>query len=292
MAPIDPRSRVGIIAFLTLFASACAGGQAEQPRSGAMDPGIGHVHGLGVDPSDGSIYVAAHFGLFQVRSASSAVRVANRLQDHMGFTVVGPKTFLASGHPALETMPEGAPPHLGLIRTTDAGLTWTAVSEAGISDFHSLQPAGTSLYAYDSQTGRVRRSLDDGRTWIEGAKAQVVDLAGNADLPDHVYATSPDGPQMSDDGGKSFTAITGAPLLTHLDLPRKGVLIGVGPDGTVHTSRDDGKSWSTVGRIPGQATAFTALDERWLLAATEDGAVHESTDGGTTFSVAYRPVNG
>jgi hypothetical protein len=292
MIPTGRRHLVtGAIALLALLATACAGGQGKTPQVDAQDPGIGHVHGLGVDPADDTVYIAGHFGLFQVRSADSAVRVADRIQDHMGFTVVGPKTFLASGHPSADDMPAGVPPHLGLIRTTDAGVTWTPVSEAGVADFHALQLAGTSLYAYDSQTGRVRRSLDNGRTWREGAQAEVADLAGNAARPNRVYATTSDGPKLSNDGGKTFTALADAPLLTFLDEPRKDLLVGIAIDGTVRIS-DDGAKWKTLGEVPGQVTAFTVVDEERLLAATEEGTVYESKDGGQTFSVIYEPASG
>ncbi|MEN8652208.1 hypothetical protein ABCR94_16755 [Streptomyces sp. 21So2-11] len=51
---------------------------------------------------------------------TGAVRIADRYQDTMGFTVTGPRTFLASGRPS-PADPTAASPHLGLIRSTDAG---------------------------------------------------------------------------------------------------------------------------------------------------------------------------
>ncbi|WP_169980801.1 F510_1955 family glycosylhydrolase [Microbispora sp. H10836] len=285
----------GIVALLAVLLTGCAAGQADQvdqtraQRTDSMDPGVGHIHGLGTDPADGSIYIAGHFGLFQVRATNTAVRIADRVQDHMGFTVVGPKTFLASGHPSAVDVAAGAPAHLGLIRTTDAGLTWKTVSEAGTADFHALQPAGASLYAYDSQSGRIRRSVDNGVTWTDGAHLEVADLAGSADQPDLLYATTSEGPMVSQDGGKTFTALTGAPPLTFLDTLGKGLLVGTATDGTVRRSEDGGKTWKTQGNLPGPAAAFSTTDGRRLLMATEDGTVYQSRDGGRTFSTAYKP---
>jgi hypothetical protein len=70
---------------------------------GFSDPGLIHVHGLGVDAADGGVYAATHSGLFRLPDGSSgpAVRVADRWQDTMAFTVVGPNQFIASGHPDL-----------------------------------------------------------------------------------------------------------------------------------------------------------------------------------------------
>ncbi|WP_440107027.1 F510_1955 family glycosylhydrolase [Streptosporangium sp. H16] len=287
------RLRAGIalalLPLLALAGTACTG-QSSPEVAGSADPGIGHVHGLGVDPADGTTYVAGHYGLFQIQSADTARRVADRIQDHMGFTVIGPKTFLASGHPGQAEVLAGASAHLGLIRTTDAGATWSAVSQAGIADFHAIQPAGTILYAYDSQTGRVRRSDDQGKSWLPGARAEVIDLAAHPRKPERVYATTPDGLQVSDDGAMTFTALATSPLMSHVDSVGEDDLVGAGADGQVHTSKDTGKTWQVAGRLPGQAAAFAAVDRRRLLAALQDGTVMESTDAGHRFSVLYRPT--
>ncbi|XVQ07583.1 F510_1955 family glycosylhydrolase [Spirillospora sp. CA-255316] len=269
---------------------ACGGNGPEQPSQAhnSADPGMGHVHGVGVDPADGAVYVAAHHGVFRIVNPTRADRVAGRVQDTMGFTIVGPRMFLASGHPAAADIGPGVPPHLGLIRSTDAGKTWSSVSEAGKADFHALQPAGTVLYAYDSQTAKVRHSRDDGRTWTLGAPMEVVDLAAHQDKPERVYATTPQGLRVSEDSGAGFKPVAAAPVLTHLDSPNSETLVGVAPDGRIQACRSGG-NWERRGQVPGgRATAFAAVDERRLLAVTEDGTVHESRDGGRTFTIAYR----
>ncbi|PWI12287.1 hypothetical protein DIZ27_01455 [Streptomyces sp. NWU339] len=43
-------------------------------------------------------HAAGHHGVFRLDSGT-ATRGAGRYQDTMGFTVTGPSTFLASGHP-------------------------------------------------------------------------------------------------------------------------------------------------------------------------------------------------
>jgi hypothetical protein len=121
---------------------------------------------------------------------------------------------------------------------------------------------------------------------------EVADLAGNAARPDRVYATTSDGPALSNDGGKTFTALADAPLLAFLDEPRKDLLVGIAVDGTVRISDDGARQWKTLGEVPGQVTAFTAVDQERLLAATEEGKVYESKDGGQTFSVIYGPASG
>ncbi|TDE27372.1 F510_1955 family glycosylhydrolase [Actinomadura sp. 6K520] len=248
---------------------------------------IGHIHGVAMDPADASVYVAAHFGVFKIESPGRVSRVGPNRQDTMGFAIVGPGTFVASGHPAEADAKKGAPPHLGLIRSTDAGQTWTTVSEAGEADFHALQQAGQTLYAYDSQTRRVRHSSDGGRSWTLGERLAVNDLGAYKDRPEEVYAATPEGLRKSDDSGGTFEAVSDAPVLTHVDVVDGKTLIGVAPDGRIHVKAGD-VGWQRLGRLPdGQAAAFTAVGSRHLLAGTEDGSVYESRDGGRTFDVLY-----
>ena len=65
----------------------------------AVVPGMTHIHGLGINPSDQRLYVATHYGLFRIAEDDAPQRVGDSMQDFMGFTVTGADEFLASGHP-------------------------------------------------------------------------------------------------------------------------------------------------------------------------------------------------
>lgn len=125
-------------------------------------PQIGHVHGLAVNPADGQLYVAAHNGVFQLPAGDEAVRVGDGAQDTMGFTVVGPDHFMASGHPAPL---QGGPDHLGLIESTDAGVSWSTLSLAGEADFHALSHVHDTTYGYNSLTGQFMGSYSACTPW-------------------------------------------------------------------------------------------------------------------------------
>ena len=105
-----------------------------------VEPGVVHVHGLGVDPGDGVLYAATHSGLFRIPEQGKAARVANRVQDTMGFSIVGPGRFIGSGHPDFRE-DDVRPPLLGLIESDDAGETWERLSLHGEADFHALAAA-------------------------------------------------------------------------------------------------------------------------------------------------------
>lgn len=121
-----------IIAATTVLASgACTTPTSESTSvPGGADPGVEHVHGLGVDPADGVLYAATHYGLFRLPEQGDPVRVADRYQDTMGFTVNGPNTFLGSGHPDFVADPD-FPTRLGLIRS-DGGKGGRSCHSAGL----------------------------------------------------------------------------------------------------------------------------------------------------------------
>src|SRR5688500_15762737 len=91
----------------------CGSGASDSDSTPASAPAdgveMGHVHGLGVDPADDTLYVAAHGGVFRITDGEPEL-VADRQQDTMGFAVVGPGHFLASGHADPR---ENLPPSLG-----------------------------------------------------------------------------------------------------------------------------------------------------------------------------------
>lgn len=261
---------------LALLAS-CQGGAPDQAAD--SQPGLAHIHGLGVNPADGALYVGSHHGVFRVSGKGEPEQVAGRTQDFMGFTVVGSDHFLASGHPGPDDADQ--PPHLGLIESTDGGRTWHTRSLSGEVDFHALEAKHEQVYGYDSQTGQVMASKD-GESWSRRAQLPLADIAVSPDDPDVLLATTEQGPARSDDGGRAFRPIKGAPVLVLLDWPAIMRLVGVAPDGSVHTSRDGGKSWARSGTVPGRPAAMTTHGTSDVYVATE-AAIHRSTDGGKTF---------
>lgn len=258
---------------------------AQGPALGGADPGVAHVHGLGVDPADGVLYAATHFGLFALPEDGDAKRIADRYQDTMGFTVVGPNTFLGSGHPDPAKDP-GLPPRLGLIRSTDAAETWQTVSLTGEVDFHALHSAHGKVYGWDSGTGRLMVSTDDGQTWETRSTLGLRDFVVSPADPDVLLATTEQGLARSTDGGRTFTAWPDAPVLAVLAWQRPDVLYGVDPAGQVHTSADGGRTWGERGELGGEPEALAAHDGQLYAAATGRGVL-ASADGGRTWAVRY-----
>ena len=280
-----------VAAVLALVAAGCGeSGDSGGPTGGGgltsfdgPDPGVAHVHGLGVDPADGTLYAATHYGLFRIPSSGAAARVANRYQDTMGFTVVGPRHFLGSGHPDHR---EDRPPLLGLIESTDAAQSWRSVSLSGEADFHALHATGDQVYGWNASAGDFMASGDGGKTWDRRARLSLRDFAVNPADPQIVLATVQNGLARSSDGGRTFQPTQGA-VLAVLAWPQPASLLGLTPEGQVQHSADGGTTWTMRGTVGAEPEAFTA-DGDTLYAAVADRGILASTDGGRTWTVRYR----
>lgn len=245
------------------------------------DVGMEHIHGLGVDPADGRLYAATHFGVFVVDENGTATRVGN-MQDTMGFAIAGPNTFLASGHPDFT---EDEEPLMGLIESRDAGRTWQPLSLRGQADFHALQVTGERVWGFDSTTGRLMITTDR-RSWTTLSRLPLTDFAVGADERVVVGATD-ETVLRSEDGGRNWTAVPGAPALRAVDPAADG-FVAVDAEGIVHSSIDGGRTWTARGALDGTPAAITVVDDgQSVYVATTDTRILVSHDRGVTFSVLW-----
>lgn len=254
------------------------------------DAGPIHVHGLGVNPADGALFVATHTGLFRAAPGESRTRrVGDRHQDTMGFAIIGPDRFLGSGHPDLR---DDLPPFLGLIESRDAGRTWRAVSLQGRVDFHVLEARGRTVYGYGSdfrsREARFLTSGDGGRRWRRlDAPEPLVSLAISPDDPRSLVASGERRVFRSRDGGRSWTAVD-APAPGLLAWNAGGLYVA-GGDGRVWHSTDAGSSWEPAGSVGGPPAAFDSGRGDELLVALHDGTIKRSADAGREWTIRSAP---
>ena len=256
-------------------------------------PGVEHVHGLGVDPADGVLYAATHNGLFRVPATGEATRIAERFQDTMGFTVVGPNHFLGSGHPDIndrELRRAGLPPLLGLIESTDAGETWEPLSLLGEADFHTLAAAHERVYGFDATNGRFMVSQDK-TTWETRSELGLASFAVDPRDPDTIVAATGDGLVLSSDGGRTWQPADG-PALVFVDWNEDSGVWGLGPGGQVFNDASGLGSgpWTPVAELEARPEALLVNGSDIYTAVMSQGAteIRQSTDGGATWTVRYR----
>jgi len=252
------------------------------------EPGVEHVHGLGMNPADGSLYVATHTGTFRIPDNGLAQRIGDSFQDTMGFTVVGADTFLGSGHPDVAGVRAGQPGLLGLIESEDAGTTWTNLSLSGEVDFHALAYAHRRVYGWDSTSGRFMVS-EDRVDWDERSTLDLLGFAVDPDDPDHLVAATQSGTSTSIDGGRTWSEPT-TPAITTVAWSPGGDLWGIELDGTVHRSADGGARWTAIGKLPGEPQVLLANDDALWAAAhgtSQRTGIYRSDDGGATWQLRY-----
>ena len=169
-----------------------------------------HIHNLAL--VEGAVYLGTHNGMWMEQPDQSVVQVSEVPFDVMGLARSGDR-WLASGHAGV-----GLDPHanLGLQESTDDGRTWQAVSLAGEIDFHRLVASGDVVIGLSSSDGVLMKSTDGGRSWKSSARSPIYDLALDPQDSSLIVGTTEEGPIRSEDGGTSFTPISGAPLIALL----------------------------------------------------------------------------
>lgn len=276
--PLLAAAALGIALLAIILGALWLRDDDDRRAASELDPGPVHVHGLGINPSDGALYIATHTGLWRLpRGAQAPERVGESRQDTMGFTVVGPDHFLGSGHPDNVRQP----PLLGLIESKDRGEDWDSISLLGEADFHVLRAVGSRIYGYDVTNERLMVSTNGGRSWTQHRPPALIDLAPDPVNPTRVVASTERGLLFSRDAGVSWRPLgEGAGLLA---WPAPNVLYLVTGTGEVMRSDDRGRRWVRSGAIDGQPAAFLATTGRELYAAVHRGGIVRSRDGGRTW---------
>jgi photosystem II stability/assembly factor-like uncharacterized protein len=274
--------RLVCMSLLALVIGACSRNGARVGALPAADdpPPLTHIHGLGINSGDSSLYAAAHSGLYRISRGRASI-VANRYQDTMGFTVVGKDHFLASGHPDFR---EELPPLLGLLESRDAGETWTKKSLLGKADFHALRFAHAHIWGYDSTSSTLMVSKD-GKRWDARSAALLRDFVVSPESADVVIASNGKTLMRSEDGGRKWeqTDSPDAPLLLSWEAPDDLWLATV--EGLVYRSADSGRTWDERGKLGGQPDAFVGAGDALYAAAHNE--IFVSRDDGKQWRTLY-----
>ena len=287
--PLTRGGRAGVVALAAALVGVACGSEEGPDRPDVSDPGPIHVHGLGINPKDGGLFIATHTGLFRApEGEEKATRVAGRYQDTMGFTIVGPDRFLGSGHPDGR---ERLPPFLGLIESRDAGETWQPISLHGKRDFHVLEAARGRVYGFGADFETREQALlvssDGGKRWSERRTPEpLLDLAMRPGAADHVVASGEQGLYGSTDAGASWKQLGGDAGLLTWSAPDRLYLVTL--NGQVMASADAGDAWQVVGEVGGEPAALAHHGPSDLYVALHDGTVKRSTNG-RDWAVSSRP---
>lgn len=247
------------------------------------DASMEHIHNMML--TDNGLLLGTHEGLWMQQGMNPAKRIGKSHFDVMGLarTTSG---LVASGHPGVG---EEQVNDLGLRGSGDQGKTWNNISLFGKVDFHRLVASGSTVMGVSAHDGALLRSEDSGKTWQTLTNPNLYDLAMDPTDPSMIIGTTQNGPVRSVDGGKTFTAIPGAPLIALLswDTAR---LVGVTPQGDLFESLDMGTSWRKLATVSGEPGALSAHGNE--IAVLSGSTVYYSSDGGVTFKARILGVPG
>jgi len=274
------------LAVVTLALTSCSQGAPPEPKSVATGslPGE-HVHGISRDPGSGKVNLATHQGLFVMQPDASWQQVGPTV-DLMGFAITGPGSFYASGHPA-----EGVdmPAPVGLIKSTDAGRTWTVLSRGGESDFHALTASSAGVMGFDG----ALRVTADGKSWTQGGlTAEPRCLASSPD-GSQVLATTDQGVQSSTDGGRTWVPLAASPPLFLATWADAKTVVGVTAEGSLAISADAGRTWrADLAKVPSGEALSASRDKAGhleILVVSQTGVLQSHDDGATLTKITATP---
>lgn len=281
----SPRTLAATLSVL-LFAAGCGSDKAELV---AEADALGHIHDL-VETDDGDLLVASHSGLYRIDSLDRAVLVGTEEHDLMSMTSDA-DGLLASGHPDLRLEKyrvDDYPPHLGLARSNDLGVTWQVEQDLlGMRDFHALVPTADGIFAADAEGTIMLRHLDG--TWSELGQLTARDLAVKPTDTDTLVATDYNG-QLSEssDGGQTWQQLDTAPTLIEIEWPEADELVGADEEGTIWTSPSPDGPWAHTNTGLEEIETLHIDDDRWWL-TEHGGTIQTSTDNGQTWDAVYQP---
>jgi photosystem II stability/assembly factor-like uncharacterized protein len=255
--------------------------EVSAPVNGSELPG--HVHNLAFDGS--TLILGTHEGLWSQSPGQAPVQVSKSSFDVMGFTATDAR-WLASGHPGEG---EDRPADLGLLQSTDRGVTWEEVSLSGEADFHRLTASGDRIFGVSSVNDALLRSDDAGVTWTNLGSRGLFDIAIDPANPDTLIATTADGLVRSTDAGVTFSPLD-TPSLIALLAWTPSYVIGADVDGKILTSTNGGSAWEALTTLPEQPAALGADGSR--IAVLAGATVFESIDGGKTFTERITEITG
>lgn len=297
-----PRIFFVLVAALTALL-ADHGGLASAAPGGVVQ--FHHIHGLAVDPKDGSVlFVATHGGLLRVVQDRQWEWVGEARHDYMGFThhPLEQGTVFVSGHPQGGALPNP----MGLLVSRDGGRTWRPLALRGQVDFHAMTISadGGTLYGWNvmGSPGLYRVSAKDG-TWkrLDALGLQgVSSLAGHPKEPESLLAGTRSGLLVSRDGGNTWTSATRqlegvsvtAVAYSPKD-PRRLYAYAVRQDLGFLTSSDGGETWRASGLFLGSEDAIAVLapsshGEQTIYMGTFTSDLQKSMDGGVTWKALAR----
>lgn len=180
------------------------------------------------------------------------------------------------------------PPHLGLARSDDGGQTWTVEADLlGKHDFHALAATDVGVYAADT-AGRIMLRSPDGK-WENLGALTARDLAVNPLDPSQLIATDEDGAAWaSADGALTWGPLLDAPDVIEIEWAATDQIVAASEDGTLWQTTAANGDWSEIATGPSELETLHIEGDQWWV-TVHGGAIHTSSDDGKSWTLVYTP---
>lgn len=257
-----------------LFAIVALLGFSNSASAETLDS-VSHIHHVKV--VEKKVLVLTHEGLFELVKRNEMKLVGKEKIDVMGFSTLG-KALLASGHPAVgSTMPNP----IGLVKSTDGGLSWKAVSLVGKVDFHFLEGAGSDLYGTDSQSGKFMYSADSGLTWKILGENNFTDIAVSPKKSGMAIAIKDSELLLTNNAFKTSSKIKSSLKITQIEWRESGLYALSGS--SLYKSTNIGRTWTELSSFKGAPGILSVSDQLMLVTVGSD--IYTSKNKGKEFRI-------
>ena len=258
-------------------------------------PPGGPVSGVVVHPTNPSIVYIGLFGRGVYRSANGGNQWT---AVNTGLTDLNVAQLLISPSAPATLF---AVTELGIFRTIDGGVSWSAAANAGLGSFGALviHPQNSStLYAYGGRG--IYRTTNAGQTWAlattgltDGDLERIQCMAIDPVTPTTVYACGRGRFFRSTDGGDHWARIDTSGFfrgqtmvvdpITPTTLYHASLEVTFGG---VHRSLDGGVTWTPLLATPVSSVALDPITPSRIYACTHSGGIYKTTDGGAVWNSA------
>ena len=217
-----------------------------------------------------------HGGLLSSSDGGRTWLALGTTSDAMGVGALGDASIVIAGHEVLAA-------------SGDGGRTWTGIpANLPSRDIHGFtrDPADPARMWAALATGGLWETRDGGTSWerVQGENV-VYPTAVTSAVGTKLFGVTVNGLQRSDDGGKTWQAMTTPALYPMVSLAGTAdglVLLAAGPDGLAR-SDNGGLSWSRLAFSGSPAAVAVTAQGRTVGVVTRSTEFFRSDDGGNSW---------
>ena len=170
--------------------------------------------------------------------------------------------LFASGHPGINS--KFAQP-VGVLSSSDNGVTWKQVSLKGEVDFHMLEVGKSDMYGVDSGKGELMYSANLGKSWSSRGNNTYTDIAIDSSKAGAAFGLKKGQIYKSSDSFKSEKIIKSKLAFSAIELVGKRFYAVSGSN--LYLSTNGAASWAALATFDKPIGVISTSESMLLVAA-------------------------